>query len=63
MHSQGLTTVKARELQQVHGFNEIEGNAIPEWRKVLKRYLDPITLVIVSSLLLLGDVFKKCLLL
>lgn len=55
--------MKARELQQVHGFNEIEGNAIPEWRKVLKRYLDPITLVIVSSLLLLGDVFKKCLLL
>ncbi|EIE22120.1 P-type ATPase [Coccomyxa subellipsoidea C-169] len=46
MHCEGLTSIKARELQQVHGFNEIEGNAEPEWRKVVKRYFDPIILVI-----------------
>ena len=55
MHCEGLTSIKARELQQVHGFNEIEGNAEPEWKKVVKRYLDPITLVIVRSLSCLGS--------
>lgn len=50
MHSKGLTSIKARELQQVHGFNETESHGDPEWRKVLKRYLDPITLVIVRYL-------------
>ena len=46
--SSGLSTVKACELQRVHGFNEIAAHQEPEWKKVLKRYLDPISLTIVS---------------
>ena len=46
--SRGLSTIKACELQRVHGFNEISAHQEPEWRKVLKRYLDPISLTIVS---------------
>lgn len=48
--SNGLSTVKAGELQKVHGFNEIAARQEPEWKKVLKRYLDPISLTIVSLL-------------
>ena len=48
----GLSTVKAHELQNVHGFNEIAARQEPEWKKVLKRYLDPISLTIVSFSLL-----------
>ena len=47
--SSGLSTVKACELQRVHGFNEIAAHQEPEWKKVLKRYLDPISLTIVSA--------------
>ena len=47
-NSRGLSTVKACELQRVHGFNEIAAHQEPEWKKVLKRYLDPISLTIVS---------------
>jgi hypothetical protein len=46
--SNGLSTGKARELHGVYGFNELEGTQEPEWRKVLKRYLDPIGMTIVS---------------
>ena len=46
--SNGLSTVKAHELQKVHGLNEIAARQEPEWKKVLKRYLDPISLTIVS---------------
>ena len=47
--SSGLSTVKACELQRVHGFNEFAAHQEPEWKKVLKRYLDPISLNIVSA--------------
>ncbi len=46
--SNGLSTVKVHELQKVHGLNEIAARQEPEWKKVLKRYLDPISLTIVS---------------
>ena len=49
--SHGLSTVKARELQKIHGFNEIAARLEPEWKKVIRRYLDPIALTIVSCFL------------
>ena len=46
--SDGLSTDKASELQKIHGFNEIAARQEPEWKKVIKRYLDPVSLTIVS---------------
>lgn len=44
----GLTTAQAKQLQTVHGYNEVKDVQAPEWKKVLWRYLDWVSIVIVS---------------
>ena len=44
----GLTTQEVEELRLKHGFNEVRSKQKPEWRKILERYTDWISITIVS---------------
>ncbi len=44
----GLTTEEAEELHAKYGYNEVKTSQTPEWKKILLRYLDRVSIVIVS---------------
>lgn len=45
----GLTTREAEARQQKFGFNEVKNRQDPEWKKVAWRYLDWVSIVILSA--------------
>ena len=46
---EGLTSQAVDELRQTHGFNEVKTKPTPEWKKLLRRYTDWISIIIVSA--------------
>ena len=46
----GLTSQEVKALQEKHGLNEVKTCPVPEWKKLGKRYLDWVSIIIVSSL-------------
>ena len=46
---EGLSSQAVDELRQKHGFNEVKSKAVPEWRKLLRRYTDWISIIIVGA--------------
>ena len=52
----GLTSSQVEELRQKHGFNEVKTKPVPEWKKLLRRYTDWISIIIVRSSKLDSDV-------
>lgn len=44
----GLSTEEAAKQREIHGANEVNVKSEPEWKKIGKRYLDWISLIIVS---------------
>lgn len=47
--SEGLTSQAVEELRQKHGFNEVKTKPTPEWKKLLRRYTDWISIIIVRA--------------
>eukprot|EP00983_Pelagomonas_calceolata_P042505 1138531-Pelagomonas_calceolata.AAC.2 len=47
-HDHGLTTQEVEQLQKEWGLNHVAAKTIPEWKKILDRYLDWVSLIIVS---------------
>lgn len=45
----GLTSAEVAELQKQWGLNHVAAKTTPEWKKILDRYLDWVSLIIVSS--------------
>ncbi|BDA48222.1 Plasma membrane ATPase 1 [Coccomyxa sp. Obi] len=52
----GLTTAQAKQLQTVHGYNEVKDIQAPEWKKILWRYLDWVSIVIVAAAVISASV-------
>ena len=46
---EGLTSQAVDELRQTHGFNEVKTKPTPEWKKLLRRYTDWVSIIIVSA--------------
>jgi len=44
----GLSTEEVAKQREIHGANEVNVKSEPEWKKIGKRYLDWISLIIVS---------------
>lgn len=44
----GLSTEEVANQREIHGANEVNVKSEPEWKKIGKRYLDWISLIIVS---------------
>lgn len=42
----GLSNQEVETLRAQHGFNEVKTNQTPEWKKILWRYLDWVSIVI-----------------
>ncbi len=47
-NNEGLSTAEAEELHAKYGYNEVKTAQVPEWKKILLRYLDWVSVVIVS---------------
>ena len=45
----GLTTEEAEQQRTLHGTNEVDVKNESEWKKIAKRYVDWISLIIVSN--------------
>ena len=45
----GLSSSQVEELRQKHGFNEVKTKPVPEWKKLLRRYTDWISIIIVRA--------------
>ncbi|KAK9806555.1 hypothetical protein WJX73_000387 [Symbiochloris irregularis] len=45
----GMTTPQVETYHKEHGFNEVESNQTPEWKKVVMRYLDWVSLIVLIS--------------
>ena len=52
---EGLSSSQVEELRQQHGFNEVKTAQVPEWKKLLRRYYDWISIIIVRALKLDTD--------
>lgn len=50
--SEGLSTQAVEELRKQHGYNEVKTKPVPEWKKLLKRYTDWISIIIVRTCML-----------
>nr|AQM50087.1 P-type ATPase HA2 [Dunaliella maritima] len=48
-HDHGLTTQEVEQLQKEWGLNHVAAKTIPEWKKILDRYLDWVSLIILIS--------------
>lgn len=46
---EGLSSSQVEELRQKHGFNEVKTKPVPEWKKLLRRYTDWISIIIVRK--------------
>jgi hypothetical protein len=44
----GLTTAEAEAFHAAHGYNEVLTAVVPEWKKIMWRYLDWVSILIVS---------------
>lgn len=47
---EGLSSSQVEELRQKHGFNEVKTAQVPEWKKLLRRYYDWISIIIVRAI-------------
>lgn len=45
----GLSNHEVESLRAQHGFNEVKTNQTPEWKKILWRYLDWVSIVILIA--------------
>ncbi|KAK9833891.1 hypothetical protein WJX74_009082 [Apatococcus lobatus] len=45
----GLTSEEVKQLRQRHGPNEVKAKQKPEWRKILRRYTDWVSLTILAA--------------
>lgn len=52
--SEGLNTQAVEELRKQHGYNEVKTKPVPEWKKLLKRYTDWISIIIVRTSMLVS---------
>jgi hypothetical protein len=48
-HEVGLTAAQVADLQKEWGLNHVAAKSTPEWKKILDRYLDWVSLIIVSK--------------
>ena len=46
---EGLSSQAVDDLRQRHGFNEVKTKTTPEWKKLLRRYTDWISIIIVRG--------------
>lgn len=53
--SEGLNTQAVEELRKQHGYNEVKTKPVPEWKKLLKRYTDWISIIIVRTNMLAAN--------
>jgi H+-transporting ATPase len=46
---EGLTQFEVDDLRAKYGYNEVKTNQTPEWKKIMWRYLDWVSIIIFTS--------------